>query len=116
VTEEASRTAEQQVRAQREADLVAARIKELFEHPIQGSFDIVHLRAVHAYLFQDSADNQPGIIRDDTDGWQKARELEGSGPSHVVHYVHEGVELRIHSVLGDFGGPGAGRRCTCHHT
>lgn len=105
MSDDARRLAEQQAREQREADLVAVRAKELFENPIQGSFDTAHLRAVHGYLFQSLPHHLPGTVRDDTDGWVKARELEGQGPSHVVRYVHDGVEARITAILRDFGGP-----------
>jgi cell filamentation protein len=36
-----------------EADLVAARSKELAQSPIQGAFDLPHLQAIHRYLFGD---------------------------------------------------------------
>jgi cell filamentation protein len=107
VTDKASNAPEREARAQREGNLVAVRIKELTENPLSGGFDAAHLKAVHAYLFQDLPEHQPGVIRGDTDGWHKARELEGSGPSHVVHYAHRGVEARIDAILRDFGGPAA---------
>jgi len=91
----------------RERRLVFARLKELREHPIPGHFDTAHLKAVHAYLFQDLPEHRPGVIRSNTKGWRKARELEGSGPSHVVHYLHQGIERRITRVLQDFAGPTA---------
>jgi hypothetical protein len=46
-----------------------------------------------------------GLCRSDSARWNKARELEGYGPSHVVRYVHEDVEARIDTILKDFGGP-----------
>jgi cell filamentation protein len=58
-----------------------------------------------SYLFQDLPEHQPGVIRRDTDGWRKARELEGRGPSHAVHYVHAVIEARIDAILRGFGGP-----------
>jgi cell filamentation protein len=36
-----------------EADATAVRMLELFTKPIQGTFDLVHLRAIHFHLFQD---------------------------------------------------------------
>lgn len=92
-------------RLDRERAFVRARLVELYENPIQGNFDTAHLKAVHAYIFQNLPEHQPGIIRGDTDGWSKAREIEGRGPSHVVKYLHEGVEGRIDAILRDFGGP-----------
>jgi fido (protein-threonine AMPylation protein) len=60
-------------RERRERRLVFARIKELAENPIRGLFDIAQLKAVHAYLFQDLPEHQPGMIRGNTDGWHKTR-------------------------------------------
>jgi len=51
--------------------------------------------------------HRPGVIRSNTDGWNKLRELEGNGPSHVVRYVHKGVATRISTILRTFGGPGS---------
>lgn len=39
-----------------EADATAIRLLELIEHPIQGNFDLAHLRAIHRHLFQDVYD------------------------------------------------------------
>lgn len=36
-----------------EADATAVRMQELVEQPIQGKFDLAHLCAIHAHLFQD---------------------------------------------------------------
>jgi cell filamentation protein len=36
-----------------EADLVAARSRELAQAPLQGGFDLAHLQAIHRYLFGD---------------------------------------------------------------
>jgi cell filamentation protein len=36
-----------------EADVTAVRMLELFNKPIQGDFDLTHLRAIHQHLFQD---------------------------------------------------------------
>lgn len=107
MSDEAARAAERQARERREGDLVAFRIKELVERPIQGRFDTAHLKAVHAYIFQDLLEHRPGTIRRNTDSWRKARELEGHGPTHVVHYLHRGIEGRINRILRDFGGPPA---------
>jgi fido (protein-threonine AMPylation protein) len=95
----------QQERA--EADLVSNRIGELYEKPIAGKFDLAHLRAVHAYLFQDTPHHHPGEIRDDTGNWSKMRALEGKSGTYEVAYLGAGVEARIRAVLDDFGGPAA---------
>jgi cell filamentation protein len=105
VSDDASDATQREARAQREADLVAVRVKELAEKPVPGLFDLAHLKAVHAYLFQDLPEHQPGVVRADADGWHKARELEGRGLSHVVHYAHVGIAARIEAILRDFGGP-----------
>jgi fido (protein-threonine AMPylation protein) len=55
VSDEVSEHQEQSAIERREARFVFARIKELFEGPIAGNFDAAHLKAVHAYLFQDHA-------------------------------------------------------------
>ncbi|MBS1161069.1 MAG: cell filamentation protein Fic [Proteobacteria bacterium] len=39
-----------------EADATAIRLLELIEHPIQGNFDLAHLKAIHRHLFQDVYD------------------------------------------------------------
>ena len=101
MSDEASR----QDREEREADLVRLRIGELHETPIQGRFDRAHLQATHAHLFQDLPHHRPGVIRSNTDGRNKVRELEGQGPSHVVRYVHKGIAARISSILRGFRGP-----------
>lgn len=36
-----------------EADLVAARSRELSQKPLSGRFDLAHLQAIHSYLFGD---------------------------------------------------------------
>ena len=102
-------------RERREAKLVFARIRELYETPVQGSFDRAHLQAIHAHLFQDLPHHRPGVIRSNTDGWNKVRELEGHGPSHVVRYVHKGIGTRISGVLRAFGGPGTLRDLPPEH-
>ena len=88
----------------REAKLVFARIKELNEHPIRGPFDLDHLRAVHAHIFQDLPQHRPGEVRSDTPGWSKNRMLEASNSVHEVHYAHENIAGRIDATLRDLGG------------
>jgi len=39
-----------------EADVTAMRMAELLNQPIQGKFDLPHLRAMHRHLFQDVYD------------------------------------------------------------
>jgi cell filamentation protein len=39
-----------------EADATAVRMLELLEEPLAGSFDVLHLKAIHRHLFQDVFD------------------------------------------------------------
>jgi fido (protein-threonine AMPylation protein) len=77
VTDEGKRRADHEAREAREADLVANRLRELYENPIRGRFDLAHLKAIRSYIFQDLPEHEPGITRDDTEGWVKTRVLEG---------------------------------------
>lgn len=90
---------------QREGALVSNRIRELNDKPPLGDFDRAHLQAVHAYLFQDLPQHQPGKIRDDTVGWSKTRMLEGERSTHDVHYAHENIPARLDKILQDLQGP-----------
>lgn len=103
----ARRAAEHAAQERREGELVAVRAMELRERPIVGRFDVEHLRAVHAYLFQDLAHYGPGVVRDDSDGWSKTRALEGMPGTHEVHYAYQKIAVRISDVLEHFGGPAA---------
>ena len=91
----------------REGALTANRIAELAENPIKGKFDVDHLKAVHAYIFQDLPHHRPGEMRSDTSGWSKFRALEGQVSVHEVHYAHDGIERRAATILRDLGGPAA---------
>jgi cell filamentation protein len=94
-------------RQKREADLVAFRISELQESPIQGNFDAEHLKAIHAHIFQDFPEHRPGVMREDTDSWVKHRALEGQRAIYDVPYAHQDIEGKVTSILEDFGGPAA---------
>ena len=66
---------------------------------------LAHLKAVHAYLFQDFPEHRPGCVRDDTtERWTKQRVLEGWTRAYAVHYAHDAVEARISAILRAFGG------------
>lgn len=91
----------------REGALTANRLRELAETPVRGSFDVEHLKALHAYIFQDLLHHRPGEMRADTSGWSKFRVLEGSGNGHEVHYAHDSIERRAGNILRDLGGPAA---------
>jgi fido (protein-threonine AMPylation protein) len=112
MSDKIDRAAAREELERREGELVARRAMELFKTPIQGFFDVDHLRRVHAYLFQDTPRHQPGVIRDDTGSWIKMRALEGKSGTYEVSYLGEGVEARIGAVLTAFGGPAALRGLT----
>ena len=96
---------EEAKRQKQEADLVSNRIRELSIKPIEGKFDTEHLKKVHAYIFQDLPEHQPGKTREDTDSsWSKRRLFEGSQQGYPVHYVYKNVEGKIDAVLDQFGG------------
>jgi cell filamentation protein len=93
---------------EREAALVFIRIRELRGNPIKGDFDLEHLRAVHAYIFQDLPQHRPGVVRDDTkEVWIKHRALEGSSSVYDIPYASQGVEAKITNILQQFGGSDA---------
>jgi fido (protein-threonine AMPylation protein) len=103
VTDDAESLAEQ-----REARYVSNRIGELFEKPVQAPFDVAHLKAIHAHIFQDLPHHRPGIVRADTDdGWIKHRSLEGQSAAYAVHYAHRDVAKKIDAILREFGGSGS---------
>ncbi|MDR0378382.1 MAG: Fic family protein [Candidatus Accumulibacter sp.] len=67
----------------RGAILAVRRIIELRAHPIQGDFDVAHLKETHRYIFQDfpkaglwAYNVQPGEYRIATQTWCKERTLE----------------------------------------
>ncbi len=106
-------TSDQAVREQREGQYVFTRAKELFDNPIRGRFDSRHLKAVHAYLFQDLPHHRPGVFRDDTrDSWIKLRVLEGQSADYAVHYAHDAIAARITGILRALGGAASLRRLT----
>jgi cell filamentation protein, protein adenylyltransferase len=107
VNDEAARIAEQKAREEREADLVSNRIRELHVDPIKGNFDAEHLKAVHAYIFQDLPHHRPGIVREDTADWIKHRALEGRPVVYDVYYASQGIQAKIATALNQFGGPDA---------
>ncbi len=89
----------------REALLVANRLSQLAESPIRGGFDLAHLQAIHAHIFQDLPHHRPGELRGDTPGWSKVRALENQVGVHEVHYAHDNIGRRADSVLRELGGP-----------
>jgi cell filamentation protein len=64
--------------------IVRRRVLELLENPIQGNFDVRHIRETHRYIFQDlpkaglwNYNVQPGEFRIATKIWCKDRVLSG---------------------------------------
>lgn len=92
---------------QREGEIVRARLIELYANPIQGNFDTEHLKAIHAYLFQDLPEYSPGITRDNERSWVKHRTLEGERVAYDVPYKPENTERHIEAALQNFGGVGS---------
>lgn len=90
--------------AAREAALVANRIEELYEKPVRGKFDLQHLKAVHAHIFQDLPQHRPGVTRGDTGDWIKHRVPEGYGGGYDVHYEAKDVAGKMADILDQFGG------------
>lgn len=91
----------------REGALTANRLRELAETPVRGAFDVDHLKAIHAAIFQDLPHHRPGEMRGDTSGWSKLRVLEGQAGGHEVHYAHDNIAGRAQAVMRELNGPTA---------
>ncbi|WP_158744935.1 hypothetical protein [Acidisphaera sp. L21] len=89
----------------REALLVANRLSQLAESPIRGGFDLSHLQAVYAHIFQDLPHHRPGELRGDPPGWSKFRALGNQVSVHEVHYAHDNIGPRADAMLRDLGEP-----------
>ncbi|WP_010188432.1 Fic family protein [Sphingomonas sp. PAMC 26605] len=70
-----------------ESALTSARIVELYIRPVQGEFDVAHLREVHRRIFQDLPHRGPGEYRPDAPGHFKHRALEATNDRVVVPYA-----------------------------
>jgi cell filamentation protein len=97
--------AEKARREAREAALVSNRLRELRQAPISGAFDLKHLKAIHAYIFQDLPHHRPGVTRANSAHWTKRRALEDRPDRYDVPYVTRGVAKRVGKILRGFGGP-----------
>jgi fido (protein-threonine AMPylation protein) len=96
---------DQAAREQREGQYLLARLKELYENPLQGNFDLTHLQSIHAYLFQDLPEHRPGIIRERmAEVWVKHRAHEGQAVVYDVPYAKDNIERRLSDALSTFGG------------
>lgn len=79
------------------------RIGELYEEPINGTFDVDHLKAIHAHIFQDLPLHRPGRMRSDTSrSWIKHRALEGRPLVYDISYGSRDVEACIAMTLDQF--------------
>ena len=93
--------------ALQEGALTFARIGELDDAPVDGSFDAMHLNEVHRRIFQDLPHHAPGAYRPAAPAHIKARMLEHSGHRYFVHYAPRSqVDAGVVQVLSDLGGPG----------
>ena len=70
-----------------ETALTFARVRELQREPVQGKFDVDHLREVHRRIFQDLPHHGPGEFRPDAPGHFKHRRLESINDVVVVPYA-----------------------------
>ncbi|WP_075790582.1 Fic family protein [Massilia putida] len=97
------------LRQRLEADLTSTRIAELRLAPVQGKFDVDHLREIHRRIFQDLPsvgfpDATPGQFRPPVDAgvtWMKHRALETmSGPLFVAYSkMDDAAKQRLEEVL-----------------
>lgn len=90
------------------------RITEILDNPdlVKGSFDVQHLKNLHAYIFQDSPEHKPGFIRSNTKTlWFKDRELElipdllGNliqQSSHPVPYLNKDIEKTLSNTFKNY--------------
>ncbi len=90
-----------------EGALTSFRLYELRGTPIPGAFDREHLQKIHAYIFQDLPDLQPGRIRTAVSGKirTKNRALEDQSIVYPVYYLSGNVSQQIDTVLSDLRGP-----------
>lgn len=56
-------------------------------NPVQGEFDVAHLREVHRRIFQDLPHHGPGELRPDAQGHFKHRRLESTNATVLVPYA-----------------------------
>ena len=89
-----------------EGDLAKSRIQELQERPIQGVFDVAHLRAINPHIFQDVYPDA-GELRSERGQWGKGRALHDR--RYAVYYKPaEEMQQELPQVLvfanaGDWG-------------
>jgi cell filamentation protein len=87
-----------------EGAITFARIRDLERNPVQGKFDVAHLKEIHRRIFQDLPHHAPGEFRPDAPGHVKARALE-SGDRYYVHYApKKDIDAGLAKVLKDLNG------------
>lgn len=83
------------------------RIKDLELSKHDGPLDLARLKAIHAYIFQDSPDLRPGELRPYEGVFIKSRPLEAQNYRYQVHYASpadphdqaETLDQKIEAVL-----------------
>nr|WP_256123832.1 Fic family protein [Endobacter medicaginis] len=65
---------------------------------------MAHLKANHAYIFQDLPHHHPGKVRPDTHAWSKLRKLEDQPSFYAVPYESVDVAGKAAAILDEFGG------------
>ena len=90
---------------QHEATLTFGRIREIHRHPVQGRFDVAHLREVHRRIFQDLLDYDPGEFRPDAPEDLNSHEMETTGERIVVRYASRSeIDQKLFATLGALQG------------
>ena len=90
---------------QHEAALTFGRVREIYRHPVQGRFDVAHLREVHRRIFQDLPDCSPGEFRPDAPEHLNSHELEATGERIVVRYASRSeINQKLGATLGALQG------------
>ena len=102
-------TQHQQERERLEADHTSRRIAELYLHPVEGAFDVAHLREINRRIFQDLPgagfpEVTPGEFRPETPAgkdWVKHRQLTGTNIVSNVAYspMDPASQTRLAGVL-----------------
>ena len=82
-----------------EGDLTSWRIAQLVQHPLPGTFDVAHLLAHHAWIFQDLPHHRPGQLRPNAPAHIKARELELGSRYYVPYAPRSVLAWRLPLVL-----------------
>lgn len=88
-----------------EGAVTYARIAQLANDPVKGSFDAAHLREVHRRIFQDLPRHRPGEIRPNAPEHVKIRRLESTRERYTVPYaLRPEIDARLEPVLAALRG------------